>query len=100
MQGFPLAGKRADSDNLVSVATDLTSSANSQIQFVWSRAYDKNKPGCGQKTLRWPNSEDQSRLRMATATSEKSSQQNEKLSPAEFQQLQDLAACQYLIFQS
>ena len=100
MQGFPLAGKRADLDNLVSVATDLTSSVNSQIQFVWSRAYDKNEPGCGQKTLRWPNSEDQSRLRMATATSEKSSQQNEKLSPAEFQQLQDLAACQYLIFQS
>lgn len=29
---------------------------------------------------------------MATATSEKSSHQNEKLSPAEFQQLQDLAA--------
>ena len=52
MQGFPLAGKRAHSDNLVSVATDLTTSVNSQIQFVWSRAYDKNKPGCGQKTLR------------------------------------------------
>ena len=43
MQCFPLAGKRADSDNLVSVATDLTSSVNSQIQFVWSRAYDKNQ---------------------------------------------------------
>ena len=49
MQGFPLAGKRADLDNLVSVATDLTSSVNSQIQFVWSRAYDDKNRAAARK---------------------------------------------------